>query len=41
MGMQLDFLRAGLFFGMIMAGISGGILFCRLVQSFWGLDVLW
>jgi len=26
-GMQLDFLRAGLFFGMIMAGISGGILF--------------
>jgi hypothetical protein len=33
-GMQLDFLRAGLFFGMIMAGISGGILFAGWFNPF-------
>ncbi|MFM8424219.1 MAG: hypothetical protein ACKOBL_03505, partial [Chloroflexota bacterium] len=33
-GMQLDFLRTGLFFGMIMAGISGGILVAGWFQPF-------
>ncbi len=33
-GMQLDFLRAGLFFGMIMAGISGGVLFAGWFNPF-------
>jgi len=33
-GMQLDFLRAGLFLGMLMAGISGGILFAGWFNPF-------
>jgi len=33
-GLQLNFLRAGLFFGMIMAGISGGILFAGWFNPF-------
>ena len=33
-GMQLDFLRSGLFLGMIMAGISGGILFAGWFNPF-------
>lgn len=36
-GMQLDFLRAGLFLGMLMAGISGGILFAGWFNPLPGL----